>query len=127
MKIFLQDCQTLKYMRCDSQWTSALEEALDFASVRRATVYALSALKHPFQLVQMEGKDIGSRAVALVPKLPVIQLVKVPRPARSARTVCSAQAIHGRIRPLQNWRQAGQFLAAALPALAVSSATGSQP
>jgi hypothetical protein len=44
MKKYLQNCKTLRFIRCDSLWTAELIEALDFISIRRAPVYGLKGL-----------------------------------------------------------------------------------
>ena len=98
MKIYLQDCKTLKFIRCDSSWGSDINEAVDFISVRRATLYGLSELKEVFQLLQVEADGLQSRispVIGQLPavKLPVVKMVTVPRPVRTARTTCVAREI----------------------------------
>jgi len=54
MKIFLQNCKTAEFIRCDSEWTLDVNEALDFLSVRRAVSFGMMQLKTAFQVVRCE-------------------------------------------------------------------------
>ncbi|HEV2694373.1 MAG TPA: hypothetical protein VG347_15885 [Verrucomicrobiae bacterium] len=110
MKIYLQDCKTLKFIRCDSSWTSEFAEALDFISVHRATVYGLTELKDAFQLVQVEAGGPQSRRSTIVRLLPVIKMIPATRPARAGRMLCVARQIIRWIRPPQNLRPASRML-----------------
>jgi hypothetical protein len=103
MKIYLQDCKTLKFIRCDSSWSSELTEALDFISARRATVYGLTELKGAFQLLQVEADGLQSRLSAIIRQLPVISMMTVPRPTRHARALCATPEIRRRVQPSQKW------------------------
>lgn len=117
MKIYLQDCKTLTFIRCDSSWGPGIDEALDFISVRRATAYGLTELKDAFQLLQIETDGFQSWATAAIPPLPAIKMVTVPRPVRSDRTTAGNREILPRIRPSQNRRPAGRGVPVLLPTL----------
>ena len=101
MKIYLQDCKTLKFIRCDSSWSSEISGALDFMTVRRATLFGLSELKEEFQLLKVEADGIQSRVPTTIGKLPVIKTATAPRPVRLARTDCIAREI---IERTGDWR-----------------------
>lgn len=115
MKIYLQDCQTLKFIRCDSSWGSDISEALDFLSVRRATLYGLQELKDLFQLLQVDSEGLQSRVPTLVGQLPAVKSVANPRPARAARAVCVAREILKRTGIWRNQRPTARILPPMLP------------
>jgi hypothetical protein len=110
MKIYLQDCKTLKFLRCDSSWGSDLSEALDFISVRRASLYGQIELKEDFQLLQVEADGFQSRVSAIISRLPVIKTVTSARLVRSHRTSHVDREILERTGLWQNRRSAGQIL-----------------
>ena len=116
MKIYLQNCKTLKFLRCDSSWSTDLAEALDFISIRRATIYGLTELKDAFQLMQFQDDGFHSRLPA-ISQLPLVNIVTFLRPARVARRLCTTREIFRRIRSPQNIRLTGQLLPAMQPSL----------
>jgi len=65
-KVFLQDCRTAEFMRCDSMWTTDFNEAMDFLSVRRAVAFGMKELKNSFQVMRVEpGRLVGAVVIAI--------------------------------------------------------------
>jgi hypothetical protein len=95
MKIYLQDSKTLKFIRCDSSWSSDFAEALDFLSIRRAITYGLTQLKEVFQLVQVDLDGLHSH-IAITRQLPEMKVLTPSRPVRLARPLCVARKIFQR-------------------------------
>jgi hypothetical protein len=87
MKVFLQDCKTAKFVRCDSSWSSDFNEALDFLSVRRAVSFGLKELKDAFQVRRAEANGLPG------PVLIVIANLSWPEGSQSALTVSLANAL----------------------------------
>ena len=56
-------------MRCDSQWTLDVNEALDFLSVQRAVSFGMTELKNPFQVVQRESNDLPGAIIITISNL----------------------------------------------------------
>jgi len=115
MKIYLQDCKTFKFIRCDSSWSSDITEALDFISVRRATLFGLTELKDAFQLLQLEADGLQSCVSAILGKLPVIKTAAAPRPVRANRTSYVVREILERTGLWQDRRTVGEILPPLLP------------
>jgi hypothetical protein len=81
MKFFLQDCQTMKFMRCDSTWTVDVTEALDFLSERRAFFWGMKELKHSFQILKIAVEDF----LTVIPRLTIpTDRARAIRPTRAA-------------------------------------------
>jgi hypothetical protein len=68
-KVFLQDCQTAKFIRCDSMWTADSNEALDFLSIRRAVAFGMKELKNSFQIMQVESNALSGVVVIAISNL----------------------------------------------------------
>jgi hypothetical protein len=110
MKIYLQDCKNLTFIRCDSLWSSDISEALDFISVRRATLYGLRELKDAFQLLQVEADGFQSRVSDVIPQLPAVKMGTVPRPVRAGHATSGISEILRRI-----WQPTSQRVPVMLP------------
>jgi hypothetical protein len=78
LKFILQDCQTHKYMRCDSMWTDDINEALDFLSARRVVLFGLKELKAAFNVLKFGC--MGLEATATV-GVGLLKWSKAPRTA----------------------------------------------
>jgi hypothetical protein len=87
MKIYLKDCKTDKFMRCDSQWTADITEALDFLSEQRAFLFGLQELKESFHIVKIRAAEL---LPAIIPQLtiPQIPCARIARPLRAAHRLC---------------------------------------
>jgi hypothetical protein len=77
MKIFLQDCKTAKFMRCDSMWTTDINEALSFYSVQGAIFFGMKELGDSFQILQMESVGFSAPITTIIsqPQWPKIQVL----------------------------------------------------
>jgi hypothetical protein len=62
IKFILQDCQTGKFMRCDSMWSDDINEALDFLSARRAVFFGMKELTAEFHILQIGCSGLRSTA-----------------------------------------------------------------
>jgi hypothetical protein len=62
IKFILQDCETGKFMRCDSIWSDDMDEALDFLSARRAVFFGMKELTAEFQILQIGCSGLRSTA-----------------------------------------------------------------
>jgi hypothetical protein len=81
MKFILQDCQTGKFIRCDSMWSDDIHEALDFLSARRAVFYGMKELKAEFHILQIGQTGLVSTATI---KMGLLKWSKAPRAASVA-------------------------------------------
>jgi hypothetical protein len=86
-KIFLQDCKTAEFMRCDSGWTVDCDEALDFLSVRRAVSFGMKELKDSFQVVQTEPNGLPGTILIAISNL------SWPEGTQSALSISLASAL----------------------------------
>jgi hypothetical protein len=77
MKIFLQDCKTAKFMRCDSMWTTDINEALSFYSVQGAIFFGMKELGDSFQILQMESVGFSAPITTIIaqPQWPKIEVL----------------------------------------------------
>ena len=87
MKIFLQDCKTAKFIRCDSAWSLDCNEAMDFLSVRRAVSFGMKELKDSFQVRRAEFDGLPG------PVLIAISNLSWPEGSQSALTISLAHAL----------------------------------
>jgi hypothetical protein len=86
-KVFLQDCRTSEFMRCDSMWTTDFNEAMDFLSVRRAVAFGMKELKNSFQIMRVEpGRLAGAVVIA-------ISNLSWPEGSQSALSISLAHAL----------------------------------
>ena len=69
MKIFLQDCKTAQFIRCDSAWTLDINEALNFLSARRAVSFGVKELKNSFQVVRIESNEVLGTIIMAISNL----------------------------------------------------------
>ncbi len=70
IKISLQNSKTGEFMRCDSMWTANINEALNFASVRRAISIGLKELKEPFRVLQIRKNDLLGTVIIEISDMP---------------------------------------------------------
>jgi CheY-like chemotaxis protein len=92
VEIFLRNCKTGKFMRCDSVWTADINEALNFRSVRRAVYFGVNELKGPFQVLQIEKGDRSGAVISAITNLHVHPnlVVKVNAPLPLSRLIARA-------------------------------------
>lgn len=81
-EFLLQDCETKKFMRCDSMWTADIDEALDFLSAQRAVCFGLKELKASFQILQIESNALSDPSIMIIPQL------QWSKPSFTTRAAC---------------------------------------
>jgi hypothetical protein len=111
MKIFLQDCKTAKFIRCDSNWTLDRNEALDFLTVKRAVSFGMKELKDSFQVMQIEPDDLQGTVILAISNL---------RWPEAAQPVLSISLANGLPKPavkLGNYRREQYFKYGKHPAI----------
>jgi hypothetical protein len=96
IKFILQDCQSGKFMRCDSLWSDDINDALDFLSAPRAVFYGMKELKAEFYLIQIGHTGLMSTAT-INPGL--LKWTKAPRAAHVAEEVRAARRMPERFGP----------------------------
>lgn len=84
VKIVVRNCETGKFMRCDSVWTVDINEALNFRSIQRAVSFGMNELKDPFQVLQIEKNDHSGAVISAITNLHVrpnlVVKIHVPLP-----------------------------------------------
>jgi hypothetical protein len=94
MKFYIQDCQTVEFMRCDSTWSADINEAMDFLSERRAFIFGMKQLNNSFHILKVA---LEAPLPAFIPQL--ILSLRFQNPICATKHTCEHVPL---IRRMQN-------------------------